>query len=90
MSETATERTIRLKQERESRKAAEKKMTPKQVAAWVVYKRMSTYEVTHADVFVATRRERITPKQVEKVNEAVKKMNAKFLSRLAKLAGIEE
>ncbi len=90
MSESASERSIRLQKEKEIRKAAEKKMTPKQVAAWVIHRRISSYDITSTDIFVATKRERVTVKQVEKANAAAKKLTAKFLERLAKTAGIEE
>ena len=89
MAETTHERTIRTAAEKAARKAAEKKITVRQAALAMLHNRIKNFEISATDLAVFMRKPRATQGQADKANAAIQKTTAKFLERLAKVAGQE-
>lgn len=89
MAESATERAARVASEKAARKAAVKPITVRQAALAMLHNHIKSFTISDTDLKVFMRKTRATANQVTKANQAVEKTAAKFISRLARVAGEE-
>jgi hypothetical protein len=87
MTESQTERAVRVRAEKEARQAKKVALTPRQVALTILRKRINAGPVLLSEVAIARGVERVAPSVVEKVQGHLDKLLDRYNAKIDKSLG---